>query len=55
MMLNESDINEKIIAESRIFHYGSGTCPYRSVISCLRFLAKLFNIVLKSSYGIILS
>ncbi|MDE7193639.1 MAG: carbohydrate kinase [Oscillospiraceae bacterium] len=23
MMLNESDINEKIIAESRIFHYGS--------------------------------
>lgn len=25
MMLNESDINEKIIAESRIFHYGSET------------------------------
>ncbi len=40
MMLNESDINEKIIAESRIFHYGSGACPYRSVISCFAVLHK---------------
>ncbi len=40
MMLNESDINEKIIAESRIFHYVSGACPYRSVISCFAVLHK---------------